>query len=40
MNVKNINAWKEKISIIYKNFENTDHKMRKNNWKNHYIKYS
>ena len=34
MNVKNTNTWRKEISIIHKNLENTDHKMKKIDWRN------
>ena len=37
--MKNIIEWKSKISTIYKNSENIHHKIKKNDQKNHYIKY-
>ena len=39
MNVRNITEWKNEISITHKNSENMHHKMKKNDQKNHYMKY-
>ena len=39
MNAKNIIKWRNEINTIHKNSENIYHKMKKNNQKNHYIKY-
>ena len=39
MSVKNITEWKNKINIIHENLENMHHRMKKNDWKNHYMKY-
>ena len=39
MSTKNIAEWKNKINIIHKNFENVHHKTKKNDQKNHYMKY-
>ena len=37
--MKNITEWRDKISTIHKNFESTHHKMKRNDQKNHYMKY-
>ena len=39
MNVRNITEWKNKINTTYENSENMHHKMKRNNQKNHYMKY-
>ena len=39
INVKNITEWKNEISTIHENSENMHHKMKRNDQKNHYIKY-
>ena len=37
--MKNIAEWRNKISIIHKNSENVHHRMKKNDQRNHYMKY-
>ena len=39
MSVKNIIEWRNKINTTHKNSENIYHKTKKNDWRNHYIKY-
>ena len=38
-NVKNIIKWKNKTDTTYENLENMHHKIKKNNQKNHCMKY-
>ena len=40
MNVKNINEWRNKISTTHRNFENSDHKTRETDSRNHCMKHS
>ena len=37
--MKNIIKWRNKISIIHKNFESTHHRTKRNDQRNHYMKY-
>ena len=39
MSVKNITEWRKEINIIHENFENEHHRTKKNNQRNHYMKY-
>ena len=39
MSVKNIAKWRNEISITHENFENVHYRIKKNDQKNHYMKY-